>query len=70
MKHEPIYPEMVIKLSILHYEFVSCLSPYCVGLEVLRAVIMRSSVLWDMTLCILLKFGQCFRGTCRFHPWG
>jgi hypothetical protein len=34
------------------------------GLEVLRAVVTKSSVLWDMTSCSTLKVVRRFGGTC------
>jgi hypothetical protein len=41
-----------------------------VRFEVLAAVVMKSSVFWDATLCSTLKINQCFRGTCRLHLQG
>jgi hypothetical protein len=37
------------------------------GSEVIRAVIARSSVFWDIALCIPLKVYLRFRGTCSLH---
>jgi hypothetical protein len=42
-------------------------SEWSIGYEVLTAVVMSSSVLWDMTPCSLLKVKIRFGGTCRFH---
>jgi hypothetical protein len=41
-----------------------------VWFEVLTAVVMKSSVFWDITPCIPLKFNQRFGGTCRLHLQG
>jgi hypothetical protein len=35
--------------------------------EVLTAVVIKSSVFWDITSCNPLKFGQRFGGICRLH---
>jgi hypothetical protein len=41
---------------------------YSVGFEFLRAaVVMKSSVLWDIRPCSPLKVNRYFGGTCRFH---
>jgi hypothetical protein len=40
---------------------------YILGFEVLTAVVMKSSVFWDITPCSPLKVNQRFRGTCCFH---
>jgi hypothetical protein len=32
----------------------------CVGFEVLTAMVMKSSILWIVTLCSLLKFNEGF----------
>jgi hypothetical protein len=38
--------------------------------EVLIAVVMESSVFWDITPCSLLKVNWCFWGTYRLHLQG
>jgi hypothetical protein len=38
-----------------------------VGVEVLTAVVMKSSVFCDITPCSPLKVNQSFGGTCRLH---
>jgi hypothetical protein len=38
-----------------------------VGFEVLTAVVIKSSVFWDMTQCSPLKVDRRFRGTCPLH---
>jgi hypothetical protein len=38
--------------------------------EVLTAVIMKSSIFWDITLYSSLKFNRRFGGTCRLHLLG
>jgi hypothetical protein len=34
-----------------------------VGFEALTAVVMKSSVFWDITQCNPLKINRCFEGT-------
>jgi hypothetical protein len=41
-----------------------------VGLEVLTAVVMKSSIFWDIKPCSLLKFNRHFRGICSLHLQG
>jgi hypothetical protein len=41
-----------------------------VGFEVLTAVVMKSSVFWDLMPCSPLKVNQSFSGTCRHHLQG
>jgi hypothetical protein len=41
-----------------------------VGFEVLTAVVMKSSVFWDITSCSQLKGNRLFGGTCLFHLQG
>jgi hypothetical protein len=41
-----------------------------VGFEVLIAVVVESSVFWDIALCSLLKVNQRFIGTSRLHFQG
>jgi hypothetical protein len=48
------------------YQTVRC----HVGSEVLTAVVMNSSLLWDITPCSPLKVNQRFEGTCRLHLQG
>jgi hypothetical protein len=38
-----------------------------VGIEVLTAVVMKSSIFWDITPCSPLKVNQCFGGTSRLY---
>jgi hypothetical protein len=40
---------------------------YCVGFEVLTAVVMKSSIFWDIMSCSPLKVTPRFGGTCRLH---
>jgi hypothetical protein len=35
--------------------------------EFLTEVVMKSSILWDITLCSPLKINRRFGGTCHFH---
>jgi hypothetical protein len=41
-----------------------------VGFEVLTAVVMKSSIFWDITPCSLLKVNRSFGGTYRLHLQG
>jgi hypothetical protein len=41
-----------------------------VGFEVLTAVVMKSSIFWDITPCSLLKVNRGFGGTYRHHLQG
>jgi hypothetical protein len=41
---------------------------YVVGFEVLTAVLMKSTILWDITPCSLMKVNRRFGGTCRRVP--
>jgi hypothetical protein len=41
-----------------------------VGFEVLAAVVMKTSILWDIMLCSLLKVNRPFGGICRLHLQG
>jgi hypothetical protein len=38
-----------------------------VGFRVLTAVVMKSSIFWDITPCSPLKVNRRFGGTCRLH---
>jgi hypothetical protein len=40
---------------------------YSIGYEVLTVVVMKSSIFWDITLCIPLKFNTRFGGICLLH---
>jgi hypothetical protein len=46
------------------------ITPTVKRLQVLRAVIMKSTIFCDITLCNLLKLNICFQGTCRFYLQG
>jgi hypothetical protein len=41
-----------------------------VGCEILTAVVMKSSIFWDITPCSPLKVNWRFGGTCRLHLQG
>jgi hypothetical protein len=41
-----------------------------VGFEVFTAVVMKSTIFWDMTLCSPLSFNRRFGGTYRHHLQG
>jgi hypothetical protein len=42
----------------------------CVGYEVLTAMVLKSSIFWDITPCSPWKFKLRFGGTCRLHHHG
>jgi hypothetical protein len=42
-------------------------SPFGVGLQVVTAVVTRSSIFLDITLCSLLEIYRYFGRTCRLH---
>jgi hypothetical protein len=44
-----------------------CLGKTGVGFEGLTAVVVKSSVFWDITLCSPLKVNRRFGGTCHVH---
>jgi hypothetical protein len=64
------YGHFFLFFSLLHpfYEF-KCLSnkQYLLELEVLTAVVMKSSIFWDITPRSPLKVNKRFRGTYRLH---
>jgi hypothetical protein len=37
----------------------------CVGFQVVTAVVMKSSVFWDIAPCCLMKVNQCVGGMCQ-----
>jgi hypothetical protein len=43
------------------------LDSWIVRFEVLTAVVMKSSVFWDITTCSPLKVSRRFGGTCNLH---
>jgi hypothetical protein len=40
---------------------------FVVGFEVLTAVVMKSSIFWNIRPCSPSKVNRCFDGTCRLH---
>jgi hypothetical protein len=48
-------------LKYIHFNYLF------VGFEVLRAVVMKISIFWDITPSSLLKVSRCFGGTCHLH---
>jgi hypothetical protein len=62
----PLWQHTWTKRSILQI-FLAYLR---VGFEVLTAVVMKSSIFWDITPCSPLKVNRSFGGTCRFHLQG
>jgi hypothetical protein len=45
-------------------------SYYFVGLEILTAVVMNSSISWDVTPCSSLKVNRCFGEIFHLHLHG
>jgi hypothetical protein len=43
---------------------------FFVGFEVLTAVVMKSSIFWDITSCSPLKVNRCFGESCSLHLQG
>jgi hypothetical protein len=58
--HIPVDFSHLPPQNILHF----------VGYEVLRAVVMKGSIFWDIASCSLLKVNRRFRGTCCLHLQG
>jgi hypothetical protein len=72
-KFSPFFFEPTYKFTCLHVhaQIVMLLTVEArdthVGLEVFTAVVMNSSIFWDITLCSLLIANQRFGGICRLH---
>jgi hypothetical protein len=62
----PLWQHRWTKRSILQI-FLAYLR---VGFEFLTAVVMKSSIFWDITPCSPLKVNWRFGGTCRLHLQG
>jgi hypothetical protein len=43
---------------------------HCLGYEVLTAVVMKSTIFWEVTWCSLLEIIRRFGGTYRLHLQG
>jgi hypothetical protein len=54
--------------GVLYYPISKWL--FLLGFEVLTAVVMKSTIFWDITPCSLLIVNQHFRGTFRLHLQG
>jgi hypothetical protein len=69
---EQINTQMIILLeTILNQNYFQHKQEfYEVGFAVLTAVVMNSSIFWDITPCRLLKVNRHFRGTCHLHLQG
>jgi hypothetical protein len=54
------------------YEKCCCTWPLdmIIGFEVLTAVVVKTSIFWNITPCGSLKFDRRFGGTCHLHPLG
>jgi hypothetical protein len=51
-------------------QYVSTKIQIYIGTEVPTAVVMKSSIFWDITLCSLLKVNLRFGGMCHLHLQG
>jgi hypothetical protein len=60
----------LVIVNILRIRRILLLQCIYVGFEVLIAVIMKSTIFWDITPCSKLKVNQHFRGTYRLHLQG
>jgi hypothetical protein len=56
--------KFVLSLYLFNYEYI------CIRFEVLTAVVMKSSIFWDITPCSPLNVNNCFGGTCRLNLQG
>jgi hypothetical protein len=75
--HEMIYRSLCKRKCIsIHQTLRHCSSIEAgnkwrnVGFEVLRAVVMKSTIFWDITPCSPLKLKQRFGGTYRLYHQG
>jgi hypothetical protein len=55
---------------LVYTDFSNLLLRVLVGFEVLTAVVIKSTVFWDITPCSPLKVNQCFGATYRLHLQG
>jgi hypothetical protein len=55
---------------MFHSGIFSQTSTIHVGFEVLTAVVIKSTIFWDITLCIPLKVNRRFGATYRLHVQG
>jgi hypothetical protein len=58
---------MTTKPKTLLVKFCKTEKVLYVGFEVLTAVVMKSTIFWDITPCSPLKVTCCFGGTYRLH---
>jgi hypothetical protein len=56
-----------IILALSYIAYWSTVHSLILRSEVLTAVVMKTSFVWDITLCSLLKMNRRFEGTYRFH---
>jgi hypothetical protein len=54
------------RTDIRYSKLMAC----CVGFEVLTAMVMKSSIFWDIMPCNSLKVNRRFRGTYHLHFQG
>jgi hypothetical protein len=52
------------------YSLSPCSNTSVLGFEILTAVVMKSTLLWDTTPCSPMKVNRRFGGTCRLHLQG
>jgi hypothetical protein len=55
--------------TLTHFSFTKTMknNNASVGIEVLTAVVVKSSIFWDIMLCSPLKLNRRFGGTCHLH---
>jgi hypothetical protein len=64
------HPKECWSLWVLQFSISFSYSMYIVGFEVLTAVVMKSTICWDITSCSPLKVNRRFGGIYRFHLQG
>jgi hypothetical protein len=77
------FPQYYVKLQIMNFFIMQFLPPCCyilsldckyflqrIGFEVLTAVIMKSTIFWDITTCSPLRVKRSFGGTYRLNFHG
>jgi hypothetical protein len=65
-KHFSEFPAEICQILLIKCQ---CILFY-VGSEVLKMVVMKSFIFWDITPCSLSKANRYFRGTCPFYIQG
>jgi hypothetical protein len=58
---------LLIQRFTLKVSSVLQISKNCLGFEILRAVVKKNFIFWDITPCNPLKVNRCVGGKCRLH---